>query len=79
MRETLKHYIEEQLRQQGDEVDFDFDDDLVMSGIDSLGFLRLIDFIEHEYGVRVPPGEVTIEHFGTIESIAVYLERLQTS
>ena len=79
MKETLMHYVADQLHAQGDEVDLGFDDDLVMSGLDSIGFLRLIDFIEQEFETKVPPGEVTIENFGTISNIANYLRGLSIS
>ena len=74
MKETLKQHIEEQLREQGDEVELGFDDDLVVVGLDSIGFLRLIDFIEQEFALRIPPAEVTIERFGTLSNIADYLQ-----
>lgn len=54
------------------------DDDLLGSGlVDSLGVMRLIGFIEQELGIRVPPGDVTIEHFMTVDHICTYLELRQ--
>jgi acyl carrier protein len=56
----------------------DLDDraDLLTSGvIDSLGVLRLVEFIEHRWGVRVPDEDVTLANFGSVDAIAEYLER----
>lgn len=54
------------------------DDDLLLSGlVDSLGVVRLITFIEQELHIEVPPSDVTIENFATVNAIAVYLETKQ--
>lgn len=55
----------------------DADDDLLGSGrIDSLGVMRLVDFLEREFQVAVPPADVTIEHFMTVDRIVAYLTSL---
>ena len=52
------------------------DDDLLGSGmVDSLGVMSLVFFIEERFGVEVPPEDVTIDNFQTIDAIASYLER----
>jgi len=49
-------------------------DDLLGGGlIDSLGIMSLIFFIEQEFDVEVPPEDVTIENFLSIETIGRYL------
>ncbi len=49
-------------------------DDLLGSGlVDSIGVTRLIAHIEQSYGVAVPPGDVTIENFMTVDAITSYL------
>lgn len=55
------------------------DDELLLDGIiDSLGATRLVGFIEDEFDVRVPPQDVTVENFGTINAIAAYVSRLSS-
>lgn len=50
------------------------DDDLLLSGlIDSIGVMSLLAFIETELGVRVPPQDVTIEHFASVRTMSAYL------
>lgn len=52
------------------------DDDLLGSGtIDSLGVMRLVSFVEAQFGVAVPAGDVTIEHFISVAAIAAYLRQ----
>lgn len=51
------------------------DEDLLLSGlVDSLGVVRLIAFLEEQTGVSIPPGEITIENFGTVNAMVAYLE-----
>ncbi|MBV7333005.1 acyl carrier protein [Chloroflexi bacterium TSY] len=42
--------------------------------VDSLGVMRLVMFIEEEFGINVPPEDVTIEHFLTVSDMVRYLE-----
>ena len=50
------------------------DDNLLTGGlIDSLGMMRLVDFIEQNFDLRVRPEDVTIENFRTISAIATYI------
>lgn len=74
METIIKHYIEEQLREFGDDVELDADDDLVLIGFDSIAYVRLIAFIHGEFGLKVPDAHVTVEQFGTVAAIAAYLE-----
>jgi acyl carrier protein len=49
-------------------------EELLLSGlIDSLGAMRLIAHLETLYGIKVPPEDVLIEHFETIDAMAQYL------
>jgi acyl carrier protein len=51
------------------------DDDLLLSGrIDSLGIVRLIAVIEEELKISIPPEDVVIENFETLNAIASYLD-----
>ena len=49
-------------------------DDLLEDGlVDSLGIMRLIAYIESEFGFSVPAQDVTVETFMSVETIAAYL------
>lgn len=49
------------------------DDDLLLSGlVDSIGVMRLVAFLEEAAGIRIPPEDVTIEHFMSVAAIARY-------
>ena len=52
------------------------DEDLLADGmVDSLGMMRLVAYIDQEFGYKVPPGDLTIENFRTIGRVSDYLRR----
>lgn len=73
MKETLKQYIERDL--VGDDaLDLADGDDLLLSGLlDSVAVMSLVTFVEDTFDVRVPPEDVTIEHFRSVDTIGTYL------
>ncbi len=53
-------------------------DNLLTDGlVDSLGMMRFIRFIEDTYDLEIPPEDVIIENFRTIDVIIDYLHRRQ--
>jgi D-alanine--poly(phosphoribitol) ligase subunit 2 len=44
--------------------------------IDSLGVMRLVAFLEEEFDVKIPPQDLTIENFITVQAITTYLETI---
>ncbi len=71
----IKQFIARELVGQQDFVLQDHDDLLLSGIVDSLGVVRLVTFIEDELRTPVPAGDVTIENFGTVASIAAYLDQ----
>lgn len=50
------------------------DEELLVSGlVDSIGVMRLVTYLEQQYAIAIPPQDVTIENFATIDAIAAYL------
>ena len=50
------------------------DESLLADGlVDSLGMMRLVGFISDSFDLEVPPEDIVIEHFSTIERMARYL------
>lgn len=37
--------------------------------IDSIGLVELVGFLEKEYGISIPDGEITAENFRTVAAI----------
>ena len=50
------------------------DDDLLEDSlVNSVGIMRLVAFIEQEFGFAVPAQDVTVENFSTVNAIVEYL------
>ena len=57
------------------EFEIEADQDLLLSEIlNSLRVTLLITRLEESYGVEIPPEDVTLENFGTLEQIAAYVQ-----
>lgn len=74
MRDCLRRYIGEQLL-NGRNTQVADEDDLLETGIDSVGMMALVLFIEEEWKVAVPPEDVIIENFQSVASIEAYLQK----
>ena len=49
------------------------DTDLLLTGaVDSLGVIRITQWLEDESGIDVDPGDVTLENFQTIDKMVAY-------
>lgn len=78
MKERIARYIAEELLNLDprDGRVIAPDEDLLGSGlVDSLGIMSLVFFVEQEAVLEIPPEDVTIENFQTIDAIDGYLAR----
>lgn len=75
MKDQLRIYIARDLMNAPEPAALADDANLLGEGlIDSIGIMSLLAFIEAEFGVHVPPEDVTIEHFLSVNTIHAYLE-----
>ncbi len=75
----LRDFIQHELLQQSGAVPLGDEDDLLLSGIvDSLGVMRLVEFMETEFAMEVPPEDITIDHFLSIDAMAQFIELRST-
>lgn len=49
--------------------------DLFEFGLDSLRAMRLLVFVEEEFGVRIPEGDITAENISSVDALAALVER----
>ena len=74
MKESIKRFIAHQLLSDRNGQPIGEADDLLGSGlVDSVGMTSLVLFIEDALEINVPPEDVTIENFISIERIVDYL------
>ena len=59
--------------EQADELEFDTN--LLVSGlVDSLGLVRLLAHLQEQLSITIPPQDVTIENFISINVMEIYLK-----
>jgi acyl carrier protein len=76
MNNNIINYITKELISDQLDGELESSDDLLGSGlIDSLGMMRLVLFVENEYKLKIPPEDMTIENFMTVDHIMSYLEK----
>lgn len=69
MKEQLKKYIIDTFMYG--EGELEDDEQLFESGIiDSMGFIKLLTFIDNTFNVPIDMGEVTMDKFSTVNDIA---------
>ena len=51
-----------------------YDRTSVQDLVDSMGIMRLVNFLEEELSTAVPPTDITVENFLTIGHIARYVD-----
>ncbi len=55
------------------DLDLQPETDLLLTGaVDSLGVIRITQWLEDEFGIGVDPAEVTLENFQTVDLIVAY-------
>ena len=60
------------------EIKIESDQDMLLSEIlNSLSVTLLIARLENSCAIEIPPEDVTLENFGTLQRIAAYLETLR--
>ncbi len=77
MKEDIKEYILKDLLSGNEEISTN--EDLLSSGIiDSLGAMQLINFIENRFDIKIPPEDMVIENFISIDAMGEYIENRKT-
>lgn len=57
-------------------IELTVDTDLLLTGaVDSLGVIRITQWLEDEIGIEVDPGDVTLENFQTVGRMITYAEK----
>ena len=77
IQETVKDFIVSRLMVGKDGDPLDRNDSLIESGIlDSLGIIRLIQFLEDRFSFSIEAEEIVPENFENTEIISQFIQRL---
>jgi len=72
MKEKIVAFIESKLLDSSAKIEFD--EDLLNTGLlDSIGVVKLIEYLEGEFDVSIPPDDMVIEYFVSVNAIEQYL------
>ena len=73
MKAEIVKFIESELL--GHQQTIDTHQDLLISGlVDSIGVMRLVGFIERTHEIHVSPKDITLENFGSVETIETFIQ-----
>lgn len=60
--------------------DFSNDDSFLGTAlVDSLGIVQLVGFVEQEFGIKVSDPELVPENFDSVNRVAAFVERKQST
>jgi len=77
MLPQLKKFIFDELVFVDQPEQFGDDEDLLAAGLDSMGIMRLVLFVEQEFGVILPDNEIAPENLQTLSAIRHWITRHQ--
>lgn len=77
MLQKIKSYIFQELVFTENPDEFGEGDDLLQAGLDSMAIMRLVLFIENEFGVVLPDDELVPENLQTLGRLENWIRRLQ--
>lgn len=76
--QALCSYISHTLLPPDYDIEVEPDDDLLsIDYLDSMQFMRLVQFTEETFKIRIPPEDLLIENFQTVRRLSEYLSERQ--
>ena len=77
MKQKIRSFIFQELIFVADPNKFSDDDNLLEAGLDSMGIMRLIMFIEDQFGVTLPDAEIDPDNVKSINTLEQWILRHQ--
>lgn len=79
MKKKLRDFIFQELIFVATPEQFGDEDNLLDAGLDSMGIMRLIMFIEDEYGITLPDTEIEPDNVQTFNALEQWILRHKKS
>ena len=78
MKPQLRTFIFEELVFIAEPTRFGDDDNLLEAGLDSMGIMRLIMFIEEQFNITLPDTEIDPDNIETLNRLETWILRHQS-
>jgi len=73
MKQKIRDFIFDELIFVAEPAKFSDDDDLLEAGLDSMGIMRLIMFIEEQFGVTLPDSEIDPDNVNSFNALEAWV------
>jgi len=77
MKKKIRDFLFNELIFVAEPEQFSDDEDLLEAGLDSMGIMRLIMFIENEFGVTLPDTEIEPENVQSFNALEKWVLKYQ--
>lgn len=76
--ELIIAFIKEELNGENQDLEVGMEEDLLGSGlVESMGMMRLVEFVEETFEIKVEPKDMTIDNFITVKAIVDFVSSSQ--
>ena len=79
MQRKLRDFIFQELVFVENPEDFGDQNDLLEAGLDSMAIMRLIIFVENEFGVTLPDAEIEPDNLRTLSALESWIMRCRNA
>ena len=80
IQDQIRQYVNENLLFGDDRIQYENDSSFLQNGlIDSMGVMELVAFVQSAFLIQVDPMEITPDNFDTVNKLAAYISRKQSS
>lgn len=77
-KESVRNFIESNMNVFDEDVELNDDTNIFTSGyVNSIFAMRLLNFLENEYGLEVPDEDIIIPNFSSINAMKALVEKIQ--
>jgi len=73
MKQKIRDFIFDELIFVAEPAKFSDDDDLLEAGLDSMGIMRLIMFIEEQFAVTLPDSEIDPDNVNSFNALEAWV------
>ncbi|MDF1583173.1 MAG: acyl carrier protein [Methyloprofundus sp.] len=73
MKQKIRNFIFDELIFVAEPEKFSDDDDLLEAGLDSMGIMRLIVYIEEQFGVTLPDSEIDPDNVNSFNALEQWI------